>query len=214
MGRGGSRLQPFRPRRWRNQSIGLSQACDGGTTRLNPGERFVVVPTLQATANRWGLVDASHPFRVPHGEDYLWASVLGGPEPRRLGSERRSARAGIGGGARNDAAHVPASASTGSRFGLNPADGRDASGIALSLCLVSGFGCDHRRDDGMFAVSSDDGPILIPDLHMIGGVMSRQDDVGLLEGGAVRLHLIGLERGRRARSGSEKERVQRQERLP
>lgn len=52
-----------------NQSIGLSQACGGGAIRLNPGDSFVVIATLQAISNRGGFLDASHTFEVRYDEE-------------------------------------------------------------------------------------------------------------------------------------------------
>lgn len=52
-----------------NQSIGLSQGCDGGAIRVNPGDSFVVVASLQAISNRSGFIDAMNTFRVVYDEE-------------------------------------------------------------------------------------------------------------------------------------------------
>ncbi|WP_430425283.1 PEPxxWA-CTERM sorting domain-containing protein [Phenylobacterium sp.] len=52
-----------------HQSIGLSQSCSGGAIRLNPGDSFVVVASLQAISNRNGLMDAMNTFHVVYDEE-------------------------------------------------------------------------------------------------------------------------------------------------
>lgn len=52
-----------------HQTVGLTQACDGGAIRLNPGDSFVVVATLQAISNRGGFIDAMNTFRVQYDEE-------------------------------------------------------------------------------------------------------------------------------------------------
>lgn len=52
-----------------NQSFGLSEACSGGAIRLNPGESFAVIASLQAISNRGGYIDATHTFRVSYDEE-------------------------------------------------------------------------------------------------------------------------------------------------
>ncbi len=47
-------------------TISLDTACGGGAIRLNPGDRFVVISTLQAISNRGGFTDASHTFSVTY----------------------------------------------------------------------------------------------------------------------------------------------------
>ncbi|MBL8773346.1 MAG: PEPxxWA-CTERM sorting domain-containing protein [Phenylobacterium sp.] len=51
-----------------NQNIGLSEACGGGAIRINPGDSFVVVATLQAISNRTGFIDAMNTFHVVYDE--------------------------------------------------------------------------------------------------------------------------------------------------
>lgn len=52
-----------------SQSVGLSQACDGGAIRVNPGDSFVVVASLQAISNRGGYINAMNTFRVVYDEE-------------------------------------------------------------------------------------------------------------------------------------------------
>lgn len=52
-----------------NQTVGLSEACGGGAIRLNPGDSFVVVATIQSISNRSGFIDAAHTFRVRYDEE-------------------------------------------------------------------------------------------------------------------------------------------------
>lgn len=51
-----------------NQTVSLSQSCSGGAIRLNPGDSFVVIASLQAISNRGGFLDAAHTFRVQYDE--------------------------------------------------------------------------------------------------------------------------------------------------
>ncbi|MBX3483201.1 PEPxxWA-CTERM sorting domain-containing protein [Phenylobacterium sp.] len=51
-----------------NQSLGLSQGCDGNAIRLNPGDTFAIVIGMQAISNRGGFIDASHTFSVQYDE--------------------------------------------------------------------------------------------------------------------------------------------------
>lgn len=51
-----------------HQSVGLSTGCSGGAIRVNPGDSFVVVASLQAIANRGGFINAMNTFNVVYDE--------------------------------------------------------------------------------------------------------------------------------------------------
>ncbi len=53
-------------------TISLNTACDGGAIRLNPGDRFVVISTLQAISNRGGFTDASHTFSIVYDTEHTY----------------------------------------------------------------------------------------------------------------------------------------------
>jgi hypothetical protein len=66
-------------------SIGLSSSCGGGAIRLNTGDSFVVVATLQAISNRGGFVDAMHTFTVSYDEEHTYlAGTTEQVDPRAL----------------------------------------------------------------------------------------------------------------------------------
>ncbi len=52
-----------------NRTISLSQGCSGGAIRLQNGDTFVVIATMQAISNRSGVLDASHTFTVTVDEE-------------------------------------------------------------------------------------------------------------------------------------------------
>lgn len=53
-------------------TINLSTSCSGGTIRINPGDEFVVVATLQALSNRTGFIDAMHTFSVQYDPEHTY----------------------------------------------------------------------------------------------------------------------------------------------
>jgi len=52
-----------------HQTVGLSQACGGGAIRINPGDSFAIIATMQAISNRGGFIDAMNTFRVQYDEE-------------------------------------------------------------------------------------------------------------------------------------------------
>ena len=55
-----------------NQAVGLNSACGGGAIRVNPGDSFVVIASLQAISNRGGFLDAMHSFTVQYDEAHTY----------------------------------------------------------------------------------------------------------------------------------------------
>lgn len=49
-----------------SRTISLSNGCDGGRIRINSGDSFVIVSTLQAISNRGGFVSAMETFSVEY----------------------------------------------------------------------------------------------------------------------------------------------------